>query len=394
MNRNSDISLNSGLTPKSEQAYFAASNSYHGFISYFDSIFRRSDISHLYIIKGGPGTGKSRFMRECAVDAEALGYETEYYYCSSDQSSLDGIIIYGISKNGNDTENIAIIDGTSPHSYDTKLPGIREDIINLGEFWDRTVLEGYTAEIEPLIKAKSEAYKMAYDYLYASHSIRKITDRITQASVIVSAIESFVDELFQVFGEKSNQKSSRIIPTLIDSIGTLGAIRYDTFSQNAEKTVTVNDIFGCAYILLDMIFKRACRGGFNVRVSYDPIEPSKVGALYIENNEAVGSGQGSHDKTVSSLAIICDDGVSVEDDNDEADHISMRRFIEMQTLKQNSRLLKHLWKMRSSLISCALTEFEKAGKAHFEIEGYYISAMDFGRKEQFSREFSKKLFGI
>lgn len=389
MNQNSDISVNSNLTPKSEQAYFAASNSYQGFISYFDSIFRRSDISHLYIIKGGPGTGKSRFMRECAANAEALGYEAEYYYCSSDQSSLDGIIIYGIQKGGSAAENIAVIDGTAPHSYDTKLPGIREDIINLGEFWDHTVLESYAMEIEPLLKAKSEAYKMAYDYLYASHSIRKITDSLTESSVIKSAMEDYTNELFKGFGKNIGQKKGLIIPSLIDSIGTLGTIRYDTFSQNAEKAITVNDVFGCAYILLDIIFKRACLGGFNVRVSYDPIEPSKIGALYIESNDT-----GSDDKDFSSLAIICDDGGYAEDDNNETDHISMRRFIETQTLKQNSRLLKHLWKMRSSVISCALTEFEKAGKAHFEIEGYYISAMNFRLKEEFSREFSKKLFGI
>ena len=77
-------------TQKNERAYFAASNSHKGFISYFNEIFRSSQISHLYIIKGGPGTGKSRFIREIASDAEALGYDTEYYYCSSDQSSLDG----------------------------------------------------------------------------------------------------------------------------------------------------------------------------------------------------------------------------------------------------------------------------------------------------------------
>ncbi len=221
------------------------------------------------------------------------------------------------------------------------------------------------------------------------HIQYEITDYLTESSVIKSAMEDYTNELFKGFGKNIGQKKGWIIPSLIDSIGTLGTIRYDTFSQNAEKTITVNDVFGCAYILLDIIFKRACLGGFNVRISYDPIEPSKIGALYIESNDT-----GSGDKDFSSLAIICDDGGYGEDDNNETDHISMRRFIETQTLKQNSRLLKHLWKMRNSVISCALTEFEKAGKAHFEIEGYYISAMNFGLKEEFSRNFSKELFGI
>ena len=40
-----------------QKEYFAAVNSSRGFISFFDNIFAGRD--RLYIIKGGPGTGKS-----------------------------------------------------------------------------------------------------------------------------------------------------------------------------------------------------------------------------------------------------------------------------------------------------------------------------------------------
>ena len=51
--------------------FFASMNSGDGFISYFKEIF--SSLDRLYIIKGGPGTGKSRFMREAAQQAEETG---------------------------------------------------------------------------------------------------------------------------------------------------------------------------------------------------------------------------------------------------------------------------------------------------------------------------------
>ena len=56
-----------------EEKYFAASNSGRGFVSYFDSVFSPSRFEKVYIIKGGPGTGKSYFMKSAANAAEKAG---------------------------------------------------------------------------------------------------------------------------------------------------------------------------------------------------------------------------------------------------------------------------------------------------------------------------------
>ena len=51
-----------GIRSTGEDAYFAASNSTAGFISYYEEVFRASRIGHIWAVKGGPGTGKSRFF--------------------------------------------------------------------------------------------------------------------------------------------------------------------------------------------------------------------------------------------------------------------------------------------------------------------------------------------
>ena len=45
-------------------AYFAAMNGRDGFTSFFEEIFFCDSIKKRYIIKGGPGTGKSSFTKE------------------------------------------------------------------------------------------------------------------------------------------------------------------------------------------------------------------------------------------------------------------------------------------------------------------------------------------
>ena len=102
------------------EKYFAAANTYAGFKSYFPIVFAPKDYERIYILKGGPGSGKSSFIKRFAADLIQKGCKTEEIYCSSDPRSLDGIIIYAEGK------KIVIIDGTAPHETDAKLPGAFE----------------------------------------------------------------------------------------------------------------------------------------------------------------------------------------------------------------------------------------------------------------------------
>jgi hypothetical protein len=86
-------------------------------------------------------------------------YEKELIYCSSDPRSLDGVII---SANG---KKIAVIDSTSPHERDAKIPGATDEIINLGEHFD---IGWLTANREAIIsKSRSKANAWIYPYYTA-----------------------------------------------------------------------------------------------------------------------------------------------------------------------------------------------------------------------------------
>ena len=115
----------------------------------FAQLQRQSVISAMQngvvVITGGPGTGKSFFMRMIADEAEKKGKKVIYYYCSSDQGSLDGITVDG---------KIAILDGTAPHDADATVPAAAEDIIDLGAFWDSAILAKSRKRIELLHSEK------------------------------------------------------------------------------------------------------------------------------------------------------------------------------------------------------------------------------------------------
>ena len=128
------------------EKYFAASNSSEGFCSYYDSVFDIQKYEKIYAIKGGSGTGKAFFMKAVAKAAQEKGFSVRYIYCSSDASSLDGIII--------EEPKIAVLDGTAPHIYEPKLLGAVDEIVDLGAFLNGEMLMRSKNEIEHILKSK------------------------------------------------------------------------------------------------------------------------------------------------------------------------------------------------------------------------------------------------
>ena len=61
----------------------------NGFHGYFDRLGQEEGIQ-LYLIKSGPGCGKSTMMRGIA---QAATLPVERIHCSSDPDSLDGVIL-------------------------------------------------------------------------------------------------------------------------------------------------------------------------------------------------------------------------------------------------------------------------------------------------------------
>ena len=73
-----------------ETSYFLGANTASGFLSLYDG-FCRGEGDYLRIVKGGPGTGKSGFMRAIGREAAKRGLDVEYVRCSGDPASLDGV---------------------------------------------------------------------------------------------------------------------------------------------------------------------------------------------------------------------------------------------------------------------------------------------------------------
>ena len=184
--------------------YFAASNSFYGFKSYFDTIFDRQKFDKIYIIKGGPGTGKSTFMKKVTKEFETYA-SCQTIFCSSDPDSVDGVIIEYNKK------RVGIIDGTAPHEEDTRFPGAIDELINLGEAWNEAFLESNKKEILELTLKKKKHYKTSYDLLdIAGQSFKKMI-RITKDAYRGNDEQEICNIIYEFDIKKQCRNSSGVL---------------------------------------------------------------------------------------------------------------------------------------------------------------------------------------
>lgn len=91
---------------KKVKMVFLGGNTCLGFYSFYENIIE-PDAARIFIIKGGSGVGKSTFMKQIGEEMQEEGYDIEFHWCSSDNKSLDAVVISAL--------RIALIDGTAPH---------------------------------------------------------------------------------------------------------------------------------------------------------------------------------------------------------------------------------------------------------------------------------------
>ncbi len=348
--------------------FFAASNSADGFKNYYKECFERVD--RLLIIKGGPGTGKSTFMRRVADMAEARGGSVERYFCSSDHTSLDGVMF---DCGG---EMVGIIDGTYPHPYIERLPGLREEIINTGVFWDRKILKKNGDKIRELSQKKSQCYDMAYAYLRACGNLNEVYNSYGKSKINIPKMNSAADRLMKTI--PSGQHFCAL-PALVNCIGMLGRAHLESFEQDADKIyLIVGDYGGEEY--LRMIFESAKQKNLCVRVAQSPIYYRELDGIYLED---------------SRLWFVKDAALPEEireKYRDKIRLINMGRFYPSGGQEKNKKEMKYCKRLLQLCVAGAEGELEGAGVYHFELEQIYKSAMDFERLESFTSDFCKELF--
>lgn len=325
-----------------ENAFFAAMNTPIGFRSCFTSLFSPH---RQYIIKGGPGTGKSTLMKSLAAKAEANGLSVERYFCSSDSTSLDAVLIPSLST--------VLLDGTSPHATEPTLFGVKDRYLDLSRFLDTDRLPECEL-LATLAKRKKEAYQTAYRALSALDATDRILAPCRESAFDRDKCKKTLTRLIERLG-LSGEKSPQKIEKPISALSCEGYVALDSPVKDSRFTVKIQDRFGVA----PLVFKIITALLDEKRVSYfESLSPLTLSpdTLYLPQGKIL----------ISTLPFTDDPAVT----------INCERFLtgRGQGLYKGK---KALLTAEEALFSTACTALSEAASIHRESEGYYSAAMDF-----------------
>lgn len=159
---------------------FLGANSREGFVSLY-RCFPGDGGAFLHILKGGPGTGKSSFMRKIGQTAEAQGLDVLYVLCSGDPDSLDGVFIPAM--------RLAWVDGTAPHTLEPIAFGVDADYVNLGMFCSTPFLPEDRERISEL----SKTYRGLYSAAYRALAQAELTENHSSPGTVPTALLDSLD---------------------------------------------------------------------------------------------------------------------------------------------------------------------------------------------------------
>ena len=355
----------------SSSSYFLGANTPSGFYSLFSELHCPEEGWRLYILKGGPGTGKSTFMKKIAAVCDKKGLFCERIFCSSDPKSLDAVIIPSLK--------VSIADGTPPHTIEPVYPGVSEIIVDAGIFRDDKRLRENADEIISLTKENSLQHKKCVEFLLAAKSADNDTSSVVLPFLKIERLHKFSEKLADAKITSVSDGRGKLKKRFLSALTPEGVCVFrETFEKECENRIVLADPFGCASsMILKILSMRALDNGLDCIMCYCPMSPEfRPEHLMIPS---------------LSLGFYTSNRIHPEDFSSSG-HIDCLRFIDSDGLSRHKNRIAFNNRSRDEMLTAAIGKLENAKRIHDRLERLYIDAMDFDALNSYSEKIISDIF--
>lgn len=352
---------------------FPGGNTSVGFFSFYDYI-APLDATRIFVIKGGPGVGKSTFIRGIGEALVGRGIDIEFHHCSSDNNSLDGLYIPAIK--------VALIDGTAPHVVDPKVPGAVDEIIHLGDYWDENGLRARRKEIMEANAEVSRCFARAYRFLKAAQVVYDDWETLNRQAMDYALANqkaaALVDEVLNSrpiaprLGRDRHLFASAITPDgLMNYVDTIiGPMPRKYVIQGEPGT-------GKSY-LLKKIATAALERGLDTGLYHCPLNPEKVEHVVIPAlGVALTKSIEPHTWRPAPEDII----------------VEMNECLDQKIVARNQAAMNDAERLFGQLFAQGIACIHNAKASHDLMEAYYVPCMDFEKISRVRERTLERIMG-
>lgn len=334
-----------------------------GFYSFYHYMIEQN-ANHIFVLKGGPGVGKSTFMKRIGETMLDRGYDIEYHGCSSDNGSIDGVVIPNLK--------IAVLDGTAPHIVDPKNPGAVDEIVNLGEYWNEAMIKQSREEIINCNSKVSGYFQRAYFALQEAKIALEEWKYYTKAYQDWSKINQMTlqieKEIFMI--EPKGQGNERHLFAWAHT--PQGKIEYiDTLLHETNRLYMLIGQPGTGKsTFLSRLAERASTYGLDVHYYHSTLDPSKLDIIILPELRI-------------AFVINSEPYSFISEFNGEIITLDFEQSLNKAELMQDcGEELRDCQLRVSQHITRARKHSEKAKATHDLMETYYVPAMNFSEIEK------------
>lgn len=253
--------------------FFPGGNTGCGFVNLFDGITPSWEpVPYTYILKGGPGVGKSTLMKKITDAAHKLGLEAEEFHCAADPQSFDAVRL--------PEKKIVVLDGTAPHTIDPEIPGAGQEIVNLGHFKNSEMFTEKYPELKRLFDENKAHYRIAYSYLRAAADLKKCAVDAAAETVNIHLVRYCIADFLGAEEIDGGYSPRRLFSSAITPDGIV-----DFSDSCADNGISINigGVFGYVFLREAMDILKNSRAQFFM----DSILPDIPGMIVMPDGGTV-----------------------------------------------------------------------------------------------------------
>ena len=340
--------------------FFLGANSGRGFVSLYQG-FVAAPGDRLHVIKGGPGTGKSGFMRRIAESAEKRGLDTELVLCSGDPDSLDGVYIPALRQGW--------ADGTAPHVLDPAIFGVAGDYVNLGRFCRLPLSEADAARAQRLTTAYRERYREAYACLAAASSLQQAVPSLWSGAVR----ERAQNRITALLHRHAAGGGGHVTRRFLSAVSCQGLLRLgEEAAKLCPTAIELEDGFGLASPALRFAEAECAHLGLDRVLCPSPLDPDALDALLLPD---------------AGLALLRGEwGLP------GARHLRLDALVESETRTSLRAPTRRFRRLSQEALDEGLEKLRQAKALHDELEAVYRPYMDFAALTAFTEQEVSRIF--
>lgn len=338
------------MESKNAVRFFLGANTARGFYSLYDELADPLSGDTVWYIKGGPGNGKSTFMRRVADAASAAGKTADRFPCSGDPDSLDAIFIR--------EARTAYVDATSPHVREPVLPGASGRYLDLSIFY-KPGLEQKASGIHRLFSLYREQYARCYELLRAAELCAPEKTPGLLSNDVLRRVRDAADAAAD--RELTAGPGFSLRRRFLSALTCQGRVTFWESVGESGQVVAAESEYGLAGVFLRRLLDRSRELGCPAVLCPDPLSPEEPEAVILP-----ASG-------ISFVASCRNRPIPVR----VRHRIRLDARMDRQAIRSLAEPARACEELRSGLLREAEAALKRAKGFHDELEALYRPYVDF-----------------